>query len=246
MYRTGDFASMQSNGVIEYEGRTDSQLKIRGNRVDLSEIEKHLCAVSGVNKALVLCCQTAKNEQIIVAFALVEPDLLKSDIESALHSKLPEYMVPQVMIVDEMPLLVNGKIDRQLLLKMYKNKAHSGSAADWDFSGVAENEMKMAKILFETIDEVIGISNHASLSLKSDFYALGGNSMNSIYTIAKLRDHGYSVKTTDFISAKSLRDILDCMTDSKSKIDANASPSESKGEYVVEPLLMEHKEAGIQ
>lgn len=123
MYRTGDYAAVQKGGVIHYEGRTDSQVKIRGHRVDLSEIEKNLVEIPGVKKGIVLCYHAGQMDQAILAFASVDSasHLHELQIEKILRNKLPEYMTPQVIIIDQVPLLVNGKIDRQTLLKMYEN-----------------------------------------------------------------------------------------------------------------------------
>lgn len=128
MYQTGDYVSVHKGGIIHYEGRTDSQIKIRGHRVDLSEIQKHLLEINGVNKGIVLCYHAGQMDQAILAFASVEPmsQMHELQIEKNLRSKLPEYMTPQVIIVDQLPLLVNGKIDRQTLLKLYENTNNNG------------------------------------------------------------------------------------------------------------------------
>lgn len=123
MYRTGDYASVQKGGHIHYEGRTDSQIKIRGHRVDLSEIEKNLTEIAGVKKGIVLCYHAGQMDQAILAFASIDSasHLHELQVEKILRNKLPEYMTPQVIIIEHVPLLVNGKIDRQTLLKMYEN-----------------------------------------------------------------------------------------------------------------------------
>lgn len=128
MYRTGDYASFQSDGSVHYEGRTDSQIKIRGHRVDLSEIEKHLLSIDGIDKGIVLCYHTGQIDQAILAFAAVESKstLHEMQIENLLRQKLPDYMTPQVVVVESLPLLVNGKIDRQSLLKTYENVNNNG------------------------------------------------------------------------------------------------------------------------
>lgn len=135
MYRTGDYASVQKGGVIHYEGRTDSQVKIRGHRVDLSEIEKNLVEISGVKKGIVLCYHVGQMDQAILAFASVDPaaHLHELQIEKILRNKLPEYMTPQVIIIDQVPLLVNGKIDRQTLLKMYENTNNNSKSNSVEF-----------------------------------------------------------------------------------------------------------------
>lgn len=131
LYRTGDYASIRKGSVIYYEGRTDSQIKIRGHRVDLSEIEKHLLDIKGVEKGIVLCYHAGKMDQAILAFADTdyESNLNELQIESFLKKKLPDYMRPQVIVVDKIPLLINGKIDRQSLMKMYE-ESNNNSKCD--------------------------------------------------------------------------------------------------------------------
>lgn len=79
LYRTGDFASL-IKGVIYYEGRTDSQIKIRGHRVDLSEVEKNLTALDYVEKGVVLCYHSGEVDQALVAFCVVGGDKLNKHI----------------------------------------------------------------------------------------------------------------------------------------------------------------------
>lgn len=128
LYRTGDYASIEKGGIIHYEGRTDSQVKIRGHRVDLTEIERTLSDTDGIDKGIVLCYHAGQMDQAILAFVLTHStsSLHALQIENMLRNKLPDYMVPQVIIIDQVPLLVNGKIDRQTLLKMYENTNNNG------------------------------------------------------------------------------------------------------------------------
>lgn len=132
---------MQKDGIICYEGRTDSQVKIRGHRVDLSEIQKNLLEIGDVDKAIVLCYHADRMDQTILAFISIERELnckeksLKTiQIEDALRNKLIDYMIPQLVIVDEMPLLVNGKIDRQALLRMYEDAINNSEFSMLGFS----------------------------------------------------------------------------------------------------------------
>lgn len=80
---------------------------------------------------------------------------------------------------------------------------------DYDYSGICDAQKNVAKDLFETIGQVIGRSTRTTLSAKCNFYELGGNSLNSIFTVTQLRNKGYFIGISDFITAKSLQDILD-------------------------------------
>lgn len=132
LYRTGDYASIEKGGIIHYEGRTDSQVKIRGHRVDLNEIERNLSEIDGITKGIVLCYHAGQMDQAILAFAQMNStvSMHAMQIENMLRSKLPDYMIPQVIIISHVPLLVNGKIDRQALLKMYENTNNNSKYAN--------------------------------------------------------------------------------------------------------------------
>lgn len=125
LYRTGDFARVE-NDVLLYEGRTDSQVKIRGHRVDLCEVEKAVSDLDGVEKAVVLCYRPGEINQALLAFVKSSALMNENQIENNLKSALTSYMVPQVVLVESIPLLVNGKIDRQALLKSYENTNNNG------------------------------------------------------------------------------------------------------------------------
>lgn len=120
-------------------------------------------------------------------------------------------------------------------------------AVDYDYSGISQNERAKAQALFETIGEVIGRMTRATITLESNFYALGGNSLNSIYTVAKLRERGFCIEISNFISAANLKEILDYMTEmAQSPKSKTIVSSKNKGNFVAMPLQMDHKAQTIQ
>lgn len=106
--------------------------------------------------------------------------------------------------------------------------------------------LQKCKVLFETIGEIIGRSTRATLSLKSNFYALGGNSLNSIFTVSKLRSQGYFIEISDFISAKNLDEMLVKIMDTDNLMQIKQEPKEGDLQQFVEPLAHEHKEDAIE
>ena len=163
-----------------YEGRTDSQIKIRGHRVDLAEVEKQVSEMPMVDKAIALCYHVGQMDQALLAFVKLRDDAPltnKIQLESKLKSKLADYMRPQVIIIDQVPFLVNGKVDRQALLKSYEtansNLDDTSIVLDFDYSEVADSLQTMARDLFETVGNVIGRSTRRVLAPKSNFYELG-------------------------------------------------------------------------
>lgn len=257
IYKTGDFASL-NKGVIYYEGRTDSQIKIRGHRVDLTEIEKNLMNLEYVDKGVVLCYHAGEIDQALVAFCVAKGGQLNKyimktglQIENDLKLKLASYMVPQVVVLDSIPLLVNGKIDRQSLLKMYENTNNNDDAEielEMDFDGIDEKNIDKAKVLFETVGNSIGRSIRSKLTKSANFYELGGNSLNSIYTIAELRKKGFFISITDFISASTLGEIVETIktsNDSDNEGEDHQMQVQCDLELQCFPLDLHHKDDTI-
>nr|BAK55684.1 ebony [Drosophila melanogaster]BAK55685.1 ebony [Drosophila melanogaster]BAK55689.1 ebony [Drosophila melanogaster] len=253
LYRTGDYGSLK-NGSIMYEGRTDSQVKIRGHRVDLSEVEKNVAELPLVDKAIVLCYHAGQVDQVILAFVKLRDDapmVTEMQMEARLKDKLADYMTPQVVILEHVPLLVNGKVDRQALLKTYEtannNEGDSSIVLDFDYSQVPEDLKLTARDLFETVGGVIGRSTRATLAPHSNFYELGGNSLNSIFTVTLLREKGYNIGISEFIAAKNLGEIIEKMAANHDAVQLeeeslNACPH-LKMEAV--PLRLEHRQEVI-
>lgn len=249
IFRTGDYAKIVKGSII-YEGRVDSQIKIRGHRVDLTEIEKIIAKISGIDKVVVLCYKPGELSQALIAFVTVTDDttLSSSEIESFLQRTLAPYMLPQIFIIDHIPLLINGKTDRQTLLKQYESFCPNDEddvAANCDYSGVSDQDLAKARVLFPTVASVIGRNGSALVTLHANFYELGGNSLNSIYTVTKLMDQGYQIGITDFITAKDLAEILDRMK----LISSDENPLKEtldQKPYIFETLSDCHKEDAIE
>ncbi|XP_031828206.1 nonribosomal peptide synthetase ebony [Nomia melanderi] len=248
IYRTGDYARI-SKGVVMYEGRVDSQIKVRGHRVDLTEVEKAVCRVPGVDNVVVLCYKPGELSQTLIAFITIVSGSSTSaeNVETFLQGTLPVYMLPQIFIVDNIPLLTNGKTDRQTLLKQYEASnlySETDEYLNCDYTGVAEKDLAKAKVLFPTVASVIGRGGRANVTLDANFYELGGNSLNSIYTVTKLKDQGYEIGITEFITANSLEEVLDRMRSSTD--DEPIEKNTNQPENYYELLDDSHKEDAIE
>ncbi|XP_033330320.1 nonribosomal peptide synthetase ebony [Megalopta genalis] len=248
IYRTGDYARI-SKGVVTYEGRVDSQIKVRGHRVDLTEVEKAVSRAPGVENVVVLCYKPGELSQTLLAFVTIVngTSTCAEKVESFLQATLPVYMLPQIFILDNIPLLTNGKTDRQTLLKQYETSnlcSDNDEYLNCDYVGIAEKDLEKAKVLFPTVASVIGRSGRANVTLDANFYELGGNSLNSIYTVTKLRDQGYEIGITEFITAKSLAEVIDRM-----RISTDDEPVEknlSEDQHYYEMLDDSHREDAIE
>jgi amino acid adenylation domain-containing protein len=249
LYRTGDFARLVK-GTLIYEGRTDSQVKVRGHRVDLSEVQNAVAAVPGIDKSVVLCYRPGEIEQALLAYVTKQPDacLESHQVETVLQKSLASYMQPQVFVVDSIPLLVNGKTDRQELLRRYEerntcNKGLKTDSPELDYTGIEANQMEAAHTLFETVVLVLGGSIRSKVCRSANFYDLGGNSLNSVFTVTKLREQGYVIGITKFTSARDLQDIIDQMCITRDSDNAAAILKQQDKRYAAHMLQNEYKDA---
>ncbi|MEV8374326.1 amino acid adenylation domain-containing protein [Kribbella sp. NPDC056861] len=127
IYRTGDLCRWTETGELEFLGRTDRQVKIRGHRIELDEIEAVLASMPGVDEAAVVVVPTGEGKSLLMAYAVSwQESVTASTLRSLLADRLPKYMIPHhVMVLAEMPKLANGKVDRLRL----PAPAHRGDEA---------------------------------------------------------------------------------------------------------------------
>lgn len=180
LYKTGDVARYLPNGMIEFLGRNDAQVKIRGFRIELGEIESVLAGHPGIAMAVVMAREIESGDKRLVAYLTMgEAGPTGNELREFLKAKMPDYMVPSVFVaLDELPLTVNGKVDRAAL------PAPDGTNTLQDEGGVApvtEIEKTVAKILASLLklDRV---------DAEANFFDLGGHSLLGTQLIARLRE----------------------------------------------------------
>ncbi|MGW0991695.1 amino acid adenylation domain-containing protein, partial [Streptomyces sp. NPDC002486] len=178
MYRTGDLVRWNQDGELEYVGRADDQVKIRGYRVEPGEVEAALAAVPGVERAAVVVRDTDAGKQL-VGYALPADGTAGLDgavVRAEVASRLPEYMVPAVvMVVDDLPLTVNGKLDKRAL----PEPEFTGGAYRAPSSPVEE-------ILTGIFAQVLGVPR---VGVDDSFFDLGGNSLSAMRVAAAVQEH---------------------------------------------------------
>ncbi|HTI69160.1 MAG TPA: amino acid adenylation domain-containing protein, partial [Candidatus Limnocylindria bacterium] len=181
LYRTGDLARYLSGGVIEYLGRTDFQVKLRGQRIELGEIEAALAGLPGIKDAVVVAREATPGDLRLVAYLVARRDtkLEVARMPVALQGVLPKYMIPAVFVVLEtLPLLANGKTDRKSLPTPDFSLAATGRPPF--IQPVTAAERLVAKIWRELLQiDSIGTADH--------FFELGGHSILALRALARLR-----------------------------------------------------------
>ncbi|CAG0907747.1 unnamed protein product, partial [Cyprideis torosa] len=180
IYKTGDLARWLPNGNLEYLSRFDHQVKIRGFRIELGEIETLLSKNPVVKGAVVIARPTTSGEQQLVAYVLAQNEHSEQDIVSKLktdlQTKLPDYMIPAFFVVlDEFPLLPNGKINRKALPEPDRFNTQ-GKAYMHPRNSL---ELQLAQLWEDTL--------HISpISVYDNFFEIGGDSLLAIRLISNI------------------------------------------------------------
>lgn len=180
MYCTGDRVRCLRNGEIEYLNRSDSQIKLRGYRIELGEIEKNIENFSGVLVAAVNVVDSQKRAMLV---AYIQPkskeDVRKDEIRLFLNSTLPNYMIPdEIIIVDSIPKLPNGKINRKAL-STYEHLTQKGEEIRHT---TPKNYLQV--ILKSIWLDVLGCSD---CDIYSNFFEIGGNSLLVVRLMTELK-----------------------------------------------------------
>ncbi|TLG92994.1 amino acid adenylation domain-containing protein, partial [Pseudomonas edaphica] len=189
MYRTGDLARWLPDGNIEYLGRNDDQVKVRGVRVELGEIESRLAAVEGVGEAVVLV-----REGRLLAWFTENYPLAIETLRSQLQAQLPDALVPVAYIkLDALPLTANGKLDRKAL-----PEPDQAALLSRDFEAPqGAVETTLARIWAEVLQvEQVGRHDH--------FFELGGHSLLAVSLIERMRQADLSADVRVLFSQPTL------------------------------------------
>ncbi|AGC45224.1 non-ribosomal peptide synthetase [Myxococcus stipitatus DSM 14675] len=167
LYRTGDVARWKGEGELEFLGRKDRQVKVRGYRIELEEVEEGLKRQEGVREAVV----EVRGEGLV---GYVVGEVEANKVKEGMRRTLPEYLVPTVVVVLEaMPLTVNGKVDRRALPEAEQTRAYEAP------------ETELERKLAEVFEEVLGTKKR--VGRREDFFELGGHSLLAAQLVAKVR-----------------------------------------------------------
>ncbi|MFD9035384.1 amino acid adenylation domain-containing protein [Streptomyces sp. NPDC059567] len=182
MYRTGDLVRRRADGAVEYLGRTDRQVKIRGNRIEPGEIESALAALPGVARAAVIVRDGA-----LLGYAVPRPGIVldTAALHGALAEALPAAMVPSaVAALDELPLSPSGKLDQNALPSPSVAPVAGGRAPR------DERESALCAIFTDVLDL-------PGIGADDDFFMLGGDSLTSIAVATRARERGLTISPRD-------------------------------------------------
>lgn len=239
MYRTGDIVRWNRLGRMEYLGRAGDQVKIRGNRVELGEVESAMLAVPGVGAAVPVAVEQRGGTALVAYYTADTGETgdpsaaLRERIRVELGTRLPDYMIPSVLVeLAEIPLTANGKVDRTRLPAVADADAGAGSGRE--LAGDAEWQ------LAEVLRDVLDLPGDADLRADDEFLNLGGDSIVAIRLVAQLKRRGYRLTTADVFAHRTVSgmatalEALDTAVTAARDTETGWSPLSLLGQTLVE------------
>ncbi|MBD0708854.1 MULTISPECIES: amino acid adenylation domain-containing protein [unclassified Streptomyces] len=210
MYRTGDLGRLRPDGTVEYLGRADEQVKVRGFRVEPKEVELALLGLPGVREAAVVAEEVADGGKQLVAYVVGHPgeETDAPRLRAALAGTLPPHLVPsRLVITAELRLGPSGKLDRRALAEQAAATAAQAEAGPEDGRGSPAGTAPVGRnqaILAEVWAKVLDVPH---VGPDDDFFALGGDSMLAIRAVADAEELGVTVSLADMFHTPVLREV---------------------------------------
>jgi amino acid adenylation domain-containing protein len=180
LYRTGDRARFLASGELEYLGRLDDQVKVRGFRVEPGEVESVLALHSAVNEAVVVAHEHGVGDRRLTAYLVADrrPNVVR-DVRAFLREKLPEHLVPSTFVfLDALPLTPSGKVDRRSL-------PPPGQAEQAREEEIVPPQTPLEETLATIMGELVGVEQVGS---NESFFDLGGYSLLAMQLVSRIRD----------------------------------------------------------
>lgn len=220
VYKSGDVARILENGIIEYVSRKDSQVKVRGHRVEIGEIEDKQAKYPGIQDVAVIP-KKDNNETFLVSYYTSRDNkkVKTSDLKKFLLERLPAYMVPKyINYLDEMPVSPTGKIDRKKL-------------ATFEICQVEENydyvapQDEVQQIIAHAWKKVLGLQK---VSIYDDFFEVGGHSLKIMSVLVLIKPHYPGIKIGDFFTHRTISDLAMRVKELQQKGNKSSKNNESK------------------
>ncbi|MGZ8938683.1 MAG: amino acid adenylation domain-containing protein, partial [Limisphaerales bacterium] len=200
LYRSGDLAKRLPNGDLEYLGRIDHQVKIHGFRIELGEIESVINLHPAVRESAVICDESTGDKRLLAYVVAREKAPSFNELRDFAAKRLPAYMLPRrVILLEEIPLTVNGKVNRKALPLPDTQRP----LLETSFSAPSSAEEKILAKIWEQVLEV------NQVGINDNFFELGGDSIRSIQVLARAEAHGLKISLQTIFSHPTIAGLLD-------------------------------------
>ncbi|WP_340066512.1 amino acid adenylation domain-containing protein [Ascidiimonas aurantiaca] len=225
-YRSGDFARILPNGDLEYIGRKDEQVKIRGHRIEIAEIETALRLQNGVKDTVVIPVQNEERETELSAYIIFSDTASKniSALRNDLYTRLPSYMVPAFLIaLEELPVNHNGKLDKKALPEPWS---------------VLEKEKEIVPARDETDEKLIAIWEEVlqkhPIGIQDNFFDLGGHSLKATRIVSRIHEN-FEIKIDlgDFFEEPTVAHLSEYIKNRKWLDNSDPTPIEGEEEEII-------------
>nr|BAV57451.1 NRPS (A-PCP) [Streptomyces sp. SANK 60404] len=222
MYRTGDLVRRRPDGVIEFLGRTDNQVKVRGFRIEPGEIENAMLRLDGVKDAGVVVHTHPEAGKRLAAFFVADASVRPSALRESLGRTLPPYLVPSVFArVDALPLTRNGKVDRAALeQREIRERPDTGA-------GFREPETDLERELTAVWTDLMGLDE---IGVDDDFFALGGHSLLATVLVGRISErYGTRVGPRDLYMNATVSELAEFIEEQLEERNDAATASHATG-----------------
>ncbi|MFH8568035.1 amino acid adenylation domain-containing protein [Streptomyces sp. NPDC017993] len=231
MYRTGDRVRWRADGTLEFAGRTDDQVKVRGFRIEPGEVETAVASFPGTAQAVVVVREDRPGDKRLVAYtvsaagATVDPAALRAHVAAL----LPDYMVPAAFVpLDELPLTRTGKLDRKAL-----------PAPDYSGDGGRGPRNEVEEVLCRLFGELLGAPD---ITIDDNFFARGGDSIVSIQLVSRARQAGLVLTPRDVFQHQTVAGLA--LAAAEAAEDDPAAQDDGTGSVPLTPIMEWLRELG--
>lgn len=232
LYRSGDLAKRHLDGELEYIGRIDHQVKVRGHRIEIGEIEAQLLLLDDIAQATVLVKADTIGQERLVAWIVAAHGCMpgRAGIRQALATALPAFMIPQdILIVDHIPLTQNGKVDRAVLLAMPVPLALDTQT--YEAAGTVRQQQILAA--WQAVLQLDRIGIH------DNFFSIGGDSIRAVMVAQHCKRQGVPVGVIDLLNHQTIAELAAHSWTKPSLVTAAAGPVLAAASPARERLLQQ-------
>lgn len=197
LYKTGDWVRLLPDGTLDYVGRQDAQVKVRGYRVEIGEVEDVLTGHPQIREAVVIATRWEEQTQLLAYYTSeAEAEMTDNDLREWMASRVASFMVPAAFRrLDAMPLTSSGKIDRKRLPEIELDFTHTEAVAPR-----TELERRILDVWQQCI-------RHQAFGVYDNFFNIGGDSIIAMQVVARMNQAGLTVKTRDLLQRQTIAEL---------------------------------------